>query len=299
MKIDLESIAVFVRVVQERSFTAAAKALGIGPSAVSKKMARLEDQLGVSLLNRTTRKLVLTNGGKEFYDRCLKGLTEISEAQEEVQQLRKAPRGLIRVKVPQGFGALHITPLIPKFLLAYPGLEIDLTFGHWDKDLMEEQVDVIIASADPPNSNLTSRTVMPYERVTCASPAYINRNGKPKKYQDLAGYNCLMFTDSYSMVDDWIYYTKDGVKHVRVSGNFRTNDSDAIYCAVLEGLGIAHVPAFVVGKALTDGRLETIFRDCKSDGRHGAAMKVYYPPAKNRLPKIKAFVDFLVKSLRD
>jgi DNA-binding transcriptional LysR family regulator len=298
MKSDLETIAVFVRVVEEKSFTAAGKALGVGPSAVSKKVARLENQLGVSLLNRTTRKLVLTNAGQELFERCLKVLTEMSEAEEAVQSLRKVPHGLMRVKVPQGFGPLHITPLIPKFLSSYPELKIDLTFGHWDKDAMEEQVDVIIASADPPNHNLASRTLMHFERVTCASPAYIRRNGKPKEHKDLAEHNCLIFADSPSTAPEWVYYTRDGVKRVRVSGNFRTNDSDAVYCAVLGGLGIAHMPAYVVADALVDGRLETIFRDSSSNGRYGAAMKVYYPPAKHRLPKIKAFIDFLVKSLR-
>lgn len=298
MKSDLENVATFIRVVQEGSFTAASATLNCTPSAVSKKVARLENQLGVSLLSRTTRKLMLTGAGQEFFDRCASGLSQISQAEEAVLQFRNAPQGVLRVNAPQGFGRLHIAPLIPKFMSLYPGVEIDLDFGHSERSRVDKHIDVIIASADPANINLASRVLMPIERVTCASPTYLRQHGKPKDYKDLARHNCLMFTDSTSVADEWAYHTKDGIKRVRVSGNFRTNNTDAMYWAVTQGLGIAHMPTFVVGAAVASGQLETIFRDGSHKERHGAMIKAYYPPAKHRLPKVKVFVDFLVKSLQ-
>ena len=297
MKSDLESVAAFARIVQEGSFTAAGRAMGIGPSAVSKKVARLEDQLGVSLLNRTTRKLILTNAGQEFFERCSRGLSEISSAEEAVQQLRKTPQGLLRIKLPQGFGPLYIVPLIPKFMALYPRIEIDLSFGQWDSGYMDKSVDVIISSADPANINLASRALAQFERVTCASPGYIDRHGKPRDQKDLANYNCLMFTDSTSIPHEWIYYHHNAINRVHISGNFRTNSTDAMISAVTEGLGIAHMPAFAVGAAVAAGKLAVIFRDGSRGERVGPVMKAYFPPAKHRLPKVKVFVDFLVKSL--
>lgn len=298
MKSDLGNVATFIRVVREGSFTAASKALRCTPSAVSKQVARLEHQLGVALLSRTTRKLMLTGAGQDFFERCAKGLSEISAAEESVQQFRDAPQGLLCVKAPQGFGRLHIAPLIPGFMSRYPAIEVDLDFGYSEKTRIEKHIDVIIASADPPNINLACRNLMPIERVTCASPAYIRQHGKPKEYKDLAGHNCLILTDRTSVVNEWTYHTKASIKRIRVSGNFRTNNTEAMYWAVTGGLGIAHMPTFVVGTAIKSGQLEIIFRDGSQRARHGAMIKAYYPPAKHRLPKVNAFIEYLVSSLR-
>lgn len=289
---DLESIAAFVRVVREGSFSAAARKMSVSPSAISKRIARLERDLGIALFNRTTRKLVLSDVGREFYDRCARSLTGIEEAVQLTSRMRGTPSGLLRVKVPQAFGRLHIAPAIPEFMARYPEVELDLTFGWLQSNLMDERIDVLVASTDPPDANIAVKTLASIERVTCGAPSYIARFGRPASVEELAKHNCLMFAGSGSVEDEWVLHEKKGVRRIKVAGTFRTNDAEAIYTAVLGGVGIAHMPTFVVGPSLASGKLVPLFRDAGSP--KGATMKVYYPPAKHRLPKVEVFVDFLV-----
>jgi DNA-binding transcriptional LysR family regulator len=151
---DLESIAIFVTVAKSTSFSEAARELGLSPSAVSKRIARLEAQLGVSLLSRTTRKVQLTEAGEEYFERCSGGLTTIAEAGEVMARFGEMPQGMLRVKVPQAFGRLHIAPHIPAFLAKHPQISIDLRYGRLRGEQLEERIDVVIASSDPPNVNL-------------------------------------------------------------------------------------------------------------------------------------------------
>ncbi|MEA2981792.1 MAG: hypothetical protein QOF09_3615 [Alphaproteobacteria bacterium] len=297
MKSGLENIAMFVRVVQERSFTAAGNSLGIGPSGVSKRIARLEKQLGVSLLSRTTRKIVLTGAGQEFFDRCLAGLSEISCAEEILQEHLKTPRGQLRIRVPRGFGRLHIAPLIPKFIATYSEIEVDLTFGNCEEHFLDTSIDVIVLAADPPHVELASRPLMHFERLTCATPSYLKRYGRPAEFKDLARHNCLIFTASRTPPGEWTYHGRKGIERVRVAGNFRTNSTDAQHNALMEGLGIAHLPSFLIDDEISSGRLEVIFRDADHCERRGPSMKAYFSPAKLRLPKINLFIKFLMKSL--
>jgi DNA-binding transcriptional LysR family regulator len=292
----LESIAAFVRVAREGSFSSAAREAGVSPSAVSKRITRLENQLGVALLRRTTRKVALTEVGQEFYDRCSQSLSGIQNAIDLMSRSRANPGGLLRVKVPQAFGRLHIAPEIPEFMRRFPDIQIELVFGPLERGLMEERLDVLVASADPPDINLSVQTLAAIERVTCAAPLYLERAGRPVTVDDLVRHNCLMFTGSDSDEDQWVLHEDKGVRRIRVCGSFRTNDAETIYMAVLAGLGVAHMPTFIVGPALASGQLVPLFRD--AGGGRGANMKAYYPPPKNRLPKVTAFVDFLVDLFR-
>ena len=293
MKNDLESIAVFVRVVREGSFSAAARELSFSPSAISKRIARLEEGLGVSLLSRTTRKVALTEAGQAFFETCSRGLSAIEEAEETVSRFGREPHGLLRVKVPQAFGRLRIAPSIPDFIARYPRVQVDLLFGPLPGPFMDERIDVLVASAPPPNVNLSVKTLTPLERVTCAAPSYIARHGMPRELTDLARHNCLIFTASDSIENEWVLHDEHGVRHVKVAGNFRTNDAEAIYSAARAGVGVAHMPRFIVDPALASRELVSIFSD--RGGGSGAAMRVYYALPKNRLPKVEVFVDFLVR----
>ncbi len=295
MKRDLDDIAAFVQAVVHGGFAPAGRAIGCTPSAVSKRVGRLENQMGIALLSRTTRKLALTAAGRAFYESCSVALAQIETAQDAAIASRKVPQGLLRVKVQQAFGRIHVAPLIPKFLSRYPHVRLELLFGNFSPGLMEDEIDVLIAAADPSDSNLASRTIVPIERVTCASPEYFTRNGRPLSFKDLAGHNCLMFSDSTFPANEWIYILSDGIERVRVTGNFVTNNGDAIVRAVLEGVGIAHIPSFVVEAALSSGRLEVIFRDHVSNRR---MMKAYYAPAKHRLSRVQVFVDFLIDEIK-
>jgi DNA-binding transcriptional LysR family regulator len=293
MKTDLDSIAVFVSVVNRGSFSAAARELSLTPSAISKRIASLEDGLGVSLMRRTTRKIALTEAGQEFFESCSRSLSAISEAEETLSRFSKSPYGLLRIRVPQVFGRLHIAPAIPTFMMQHPQIQVDLSFVPLARDFIEEKIDVCVASSDPPDGNLVARKLAPFERVICAAHSYIERCGLPSSVGDLARHNCLIFAGSdTSNHDEWELRGKNGMELVKVSGSFRTNDADSLYMAVLAGVGLAQMPTFVVGPALASGELTAVLRNKRDVS--GAYMKAYFPRAKHRLPKVRAFIDYLV-----
>ena len=238
----------------------------------------------------------LSDVGQEFYDRCAKSLSGIDEAVQLTSSFRGTPSGLLRVRVPQAFGRLHIAPSIPEFMSRFPDLQLELTFGPLAGNLLDERIDVLVASADPPDANLTVTTIAAIERVTCVAPSYIERRGRPSSVEELAKHNCLMFSGSHSTEDEWVLHEKHDIRRIHVSGSFRTDDAEAIYMAVLAGVGIAHMPTFIVGPSLESGKLIELFRDAGTRG--GASMKAFYPPAKHRLPKVQVFIDFLVGLFR-
>jgi DNA-binding transcriptional LysR family regulator len=292
MKNDLGGVAVFVSVVKQGSFSAAARELKLTPSAVSKRIAGLEDGLGVSLLRRTTRMIALTEAGREFFDICSQSLSAISDAEEMLSTYRSSPHGLLRIKAPQAFGRLHIAPVIPDFMVRYPQIRVDLTLGSLAREFVEERIDICVASTDPRDANLTAKTLTPIQRVTCAAPSYIERFGRPDSVGELSRHNCLIFAGSDSLENEWVLHGEQALSRIKVSGNFRTNDAETLYLAVMAGVGIAHMPTFVIGPALASGKLVAIFRDKRKAS--GAHMSAYYPRAKHRLPKVRAFVDYLV-----
>lgn len=298
---DLDSVYVFVRTVDAGSFSAAARELKVTPSAISKKVARLEDRLGVMLLNRTSRKLALTDAGRDFYRTCAQSLKAIGQAEEALSQFSSDARGLLRVAVPQGFGRLHVAPLIAEFLDRYPGIRIDLLFGRLTGHLFDERVDVIVGTSEPPDTNLVVRPLFAVDRVACAAPSYLARHARPKTLDDLGEHNCLVFTNSNAADSEWVFRIPGGHRRLRVTGNFQTNNHEALYVAALSGLGIAHMPTHVVAPALRSGELVVLFADAalpKGAAGH-ETMNAYYPKSKNRLPKVTAFVDFLVERFKN
>ena len=297
MVADLESILLFTRVVKDGSFSAAARNAGVSPSAISKRIARLEAQLGVTLLRRTTRKIALTDAGQHFYDSCASGLQTIESAEESLSMFRQTPHGLVRVRAPQAFGRKFVTPFVPQFMAENPDVQLDIIYGPLAGDHMDEKIDVLIASADPHDVNLPMRVLTPIERVTCANRGYLDRHGTPKHFSDLSEHKCLIFSGSDSAEKEWVLHADAGVQRVRVNGSFRTNSAEAIYAAAVAGVGIAHMPTFIADPGLASGDLIPIFRD--KPGRSGATMNVYLPHAKYRLPKVEAFVDFLVRACRN
>lgn len=295
---DLDSVVIFVRTVVTGSLSAAARELRVTPSAISKKIAKLEDRLGVVLLNRNSRKLSLTDIGREFYDACADGLSTISQAENAIAQFSTEARGMVRVAVGQGFGRLHVAPLIPAFLERYPDIRVELLFGRLTGHVFDERVDVLISPTDPPDSNFIVRPLLRFARVACAAPAYLKKHGRPTALDDLSRHNCLVFTNSNAGVEEWIFRTQQGRRRVRVSGNFQTNNHEALYVAALNGLGIAHMPTYVIAPALETGDLVTLFEDEAADAGALSTMSAYYPQARNRLKRVNVFVDFLIEHFR-
>ncbi|HUP30517.1 MAG TPA: LysR family transcriptional regulator, partial [Usitatibacter sp.] len=211
-------MAAFVKAVELGGFSIAAREMGLTPSAISKLVTRLEDRLGVRLLNRTTRRLALTPEGEAYFHRTQRILSEIDEAENEVARFRAQPKGLLRINVGTAFGMHQLTPALPDFLARYPEVKVDLTVTDRVVDLIEEGADLGIRLGTLPDSSLVARKICDLERVVCASPAYLRRHGTPKKPEDLLKHNCMSISHSPAL-RRWPFETRDGVRHIEVGGN--------------------------------------------------------------------------------
>ncbi len=286
---DFAGLAVFAQVVEARSFSAAARSLGMSKSAVSKRVARLEDRLGARLLNRTTRRLSLTEVGAAFYERCARIVSELEEAELAVTRLSSEPRGTLKLNAPVTFGQLQIAPAVPELLARHPELRIDMLLSDRVVDLVEEGFDLAIRLGPLPDSTLVARRLAPDRRVVCATPGYLERHGRPRTPAELETHNCL----GYSFLgtqSEWRFRGPRGERPQRVRGNFQANNGEVLRAALLEGLGLALMPTFIVGRDLAAGRLELVLEDYElpPGGVHAV-----YPHGRHLSPKVRAFVDFL------
>ena len=288
-----DEIAVFVNVVREGGFSAAAKALQLTPSAVSKQVARLEDRLNVRLLNRTTRHLSMTEEGEVFFDRATAILAEIDEVEALVSDRRDTPRGTLRVSSSISFGRHQIVPMLPEFLNAFPDLRLQLSLDDNLVDLVQEGFDVAIRMADLTDSSLVARRLAVDRRVLCAAPSYIEKYGVPQSPEALRDHNCLVVSNVPSM-HDWAFTFGNTVRKIHVEGRFEANSGVAVHEAALAGLGIAQLAAFMVAPDLRSGRLVSFLEDRVADGKPIYAV---YPHRRHLSPKVRAFIDFLVDKL--
>ena len=288
---DLERMAIFARVVEDKSFSAAARRLNLSKSLVSKQVTQLEKSVGARLLNRTTRALSLTEAGAAFYEHCARIVEELEEAKLAVGRLHSEPRGLLRISVPVAFGRLHIATILPEFLAAYPDLKIDMVTSDRFVDLAEEGYDVVIRIADQPAPTLVARKLAPVRRQMVATADYFKRHGVPQTPEDLRNHNCLTYT-YFNPQDPWRLRGPDGDISVRASGNLRVNDDDALAEAVLRGLGLALLPTFIIGKELQAGRLQSALSQYIPLERHIYAV---YLANRHVTAKVRAFIDYLLK----
>lgn len=286
----LGDIAVFVRVVDEGSFTKAAERLELSRSVVSKYVTRLEDRLGVRLLNRTTRRLSLTEAGQVFYERSRRGLQEFEEAETEVSHLQEEPRGVLRINSPMSFGILHVAPLLPQFSREYPAVSIDMNLDDRKLDVIEEGFDVSIRISDMPDSSLVARRLGPCRHVVVAAPSYLEENGAPKIPEDLEGHNVISYRYQDS-ANDWHFISPENHQvSVTISGAVQMNNSLALREALLGGIGIMRTPTFIVGEDIKRGRLVRLF-----PGYRMLEPSIYlvFPQRRHLSPKVRAFVDFM------
>lgn len=288
---NLVGMGIFARVVEARSFSAAAKRLGLSKSAVSKEVARLEKSLGARLLNRTTRQLSLTEIGSGFYEHCARIVQEAEEAALLVDRLHASPRGVLKCTAPVAFATLHIASALPDFLARFPELQVDLTVGDRFFDLADEGFDMAIRIARDLPPNMVARRLAPINRVVCATPAYFEKHGVPQVPQDLLHHNCLVYThanpDSF-----WRFRSSEGDIAVPVRGNLRLNDDEVIWQAMLGGLGVSLLPTFTVGRDLQSGRLRAVLTEYTPAERNLFAL---YLPNRHLSAKVRVFIDFLVE----
>ena len=284
-------MAIFARIVEDKSFSAAARRLRLSKSLVSKQVTELERSVGARLLNRTTRALSLTEAGAAFYEHCSRIVEEMEEAKLAVSRLHSEPRGLLRLSVPVAFGRLHIATALPEFLARYPELKIDMVTTDRFVDLAEEGYDVVVRIVDQPAPNLVARKLAPVCRKLVATPDYFARHGVPEKPADLEKHNCLTYT-YFNPQDPWRLRGPDGDISARATGNLRVNDDDALSEAVLRGLGLALLPTFIIGQDLQSGRLRSALSQYIPVERHIYAVYL----ANRHVPaKVRAFIDFLLE----
>jgi len=287
---DLERMAIFARVVEEKSFSAAARRLNLSKSLVSKQISHLETSVGARLLNRTTRALSLTDAGALFYEHCSRIVEEMEAAKLAVGRLHSEPRGLLRISAPVAFGRLHIATVLPEFLAACPDLKIDMVTTDRFVDLAEEGYDVVVRIADQPAPHLVARRLAPVNRKMVATPEYFQRYGVPLTPEDLQTHNCLTYT-YFNPHDPWRLRGPEGEISVKATGNMRVNDDDVLSEAVLRGLGLALLPTFIIGKELQAERLQSVLSEYIPVERHIYAVYL----ANRHVPaKVRAFIDHLL-----
>jgi DNA-binding transcriptional LysR family regulator len=287
----LASMAVFAKVVEAESFTLASSQLGMSKSAVSKAISALEDRLGARLINRTTRRLALTEVGRAFYERCARIVAEAEEAELAVTHLQESPRGQLRVNAPVSFGVLHLGPALAAFMQRYPELNLDLDLTDRYVDLIEEGFDLVVRiAAELENSSLIARKLADNEMVVAASPAYWNRCGRPARPEDLARHPCITY--AYSRTPhEWPFVDAAGRRlTVRIAGRLHTNNGEASMHAAIAGLGVVRLPRFICGPMLASGELEAVLGHANPPP---GGIYALYPHNRHLSTKVRVFVDFL------
>jgi DNA-binding transcriptional LysR family regulator len=291
---DFEGLAIFAKVVEMRSFAAAAAELALSKATVSKAVSRLEERLGARLFNRTSRRLALTDAGHKLSERATRLLLDGEAAENEALAQSVAPRGLVRLAVPMTFGVKAVAPILPKFLAQYPEVAIELHLSDAMVDLIGEGFDAGLRIASLPDSSLIARRLCPMPRYTVASSAYLDRHGRPTHPMHLAQHQCLGYT-YLSTPNVWHYTNAAGEQvSVRPAGPLRVNNGEALMPALLAGLGIADLPDFIVGDALASGEVEIILKDWKQTE---GSVHLVTPPGGPRPARVEVLADFLAKHL--
>jgi DNA-binding transcriptional LysR family regulator len=283
-------MAVFAKVVEAASFAAAARHFDMSPAMVSKHIQTLEARLGARLLNRTTRRVSPTEVGQEYYDRCLRILSDLEEAELAAGDLQSAPRGLLRVTAPVSFGTHVLAPLIADYLKTYPEVSIDLSLDDPYVDVIEKRFDLAIRIGALADSSLIARKLGTLGMVACASPAYLENKGTPQTPHDLIGHNCLVYNFA-STKSAWHFFDKDGNEDIiRVSGRFLASNPDALRTLALKGVGIVLAPDRLVENDLETGRLIHLLPDYQTQE---TAVQAVYPHSQCLSAKTRTFIDFL------
>lgn len=292
----LPDMAVFARVVDAGSFSGAARQLGITPSAVSRQVARLEAVLRVRLLERTTRKLRLTEAGAAAYTRCQAMVAAAREVLALSDTHTASPRGLVRVSMPKAWGRQLVHPLMPGFLQQYPEVDVQLVITDRTVDLFEESIDLAIRITDAPPPGLAGRPLMPVRHLVCASPQYLAARGTPARPQDLVQHSCLYLGED-ERDRHWRFQRGGEQATVKVSGRYAANHSEVRLEGALQSLGIASLPEFTARAALATGELVAVLADWEHVTDYAGTAWLLYPPNRFLPAKLRVWIDYLVAGL--
>jgi DNA-binding transcriptional LysR family regulator len=292
----LDAMSVFAAIVDGGSLSAAGRRLNVPLATVSRKLADLEAHLKTRLITRSTRKLVLTDAGRDYLDACRQILEQVDEAERAASGAYAKVKGQLVLAAPIVFGRLHVVPVATAFLEAHPEVDIQLRLGDRNVNLIEEHVDVALRIGALPDSNLVATQVGTIRRVVCASPAYLQRFGTPQSLGELEAHRCITF-DGLEAASAWVFSSADGQKHqVRVHSRMTVSTADAAIEAAVLGLGLTRVLSYQLAGALQDGTLVRVLVDQESPAV--PASLIY--PGQGRLPmKTRAFIDFAAARLRE
>src|SRR5215471_6369603 len=285
----LASMRAFVKVVEHGSFSDAARSLRLSRSAVSKYVMELEQDLGVQLLNRTTRSASPTENGRAYYERLVAILAELEEADSAVTRLAVEPRGLLRINAPMSFGTIHLSPAIVEFIEKYSQLQVQLALSDEQIDAVQEGFDVTLRIAELASSSLIARRLLGVQRVFCAAPAYIKARGAPLHPKDLKNHDCLAY-GFLATGNQWKLTGPDGEHALSVPWRLCANNAQVLAEAALKGQGIALLPTFIAGAALESGNLVPVLQNYRAPD---IALYAIYPPTRHLSSKVRLFIDFL------
>jgi DNA-binding transcriptional LysR family regulator len=292
---DLNDIVVFTKVAETKSFTGAAEALGLPKSTVSRKLAQLEERLGVRLVQRTTRKLALTDIGEAYYARCSRIVHDVLEAEQLVTDMQATPRGRLRVSSTIDFSTLYLGGIIADFLLQHPDINIELEAGNRIVDLIEDGFDVAVRFGPMPESTLIARRLCAISLVLCASPAYVAdpKHGAPKTIEELDGHDHVLFTPA-SLNQTWTLFNGEQSYEFGRPARFASNNYNAVRHMALQGGGVALLSDFMIGDDLASGALVRVLPDWQT---HPTEIHAVYPARQNLPPRLTLFLDHLAKAL--
>jgi DNA-binding transcriptional LysR family regulator len=287
----LTSLTAFVRVVDTGGFSAAGRKLNMSTTMVSNHVQALEDRLGARLLNRTTRKVSLTEIGKAYYDRCIQILADIEQADDIAGALQSTPRGTLRIYTNTHL-VQFLSPVVAEFLATYPEVKVDLVIGERNVDLIDENFDLAVRMTPSPDSSLIVRSLATWRHVLCCSHGYIEKHGKPEQLADLAERNCIRHV-SYPFGDEWRFVDRKGAPAtVRVSGNLVSNSGDTLRLATLAGVGVWLAAGFLVRDHLESGELVRLLPEYRPVE---FSMNAIYPHRHHLSAKVRTFIDLLAR----
>lgn len=290
----LHLITVYIAVAEEQSFAAGARRLGMSPPAVTRAVTKLEERLGVRLLERTTRHVRVTEAGRRYLDDARRIVAELDEADEAAAGAGAAPRGHLSVTAPMLFGRLYVTPGIVDYLQRYPQMEVSALFVDRVVNLVEEGIDVAVRIGDLPDSTMRAAPVGHVRRVLVASPAYLARNGAPRTPQDLAAHT-IVGANGSNVAPDWRFMQDGAVRTMRMRPRLQVNSNDAVIDAVKLGLGIARLLSYQAAAALAAGELQLVLDDYATAP---VPIHIVHRDSRQGSARIRSFVDLMVERLR-
>ncbi|RUT04152.1 LysR family transcriptional regulator [Chroococcidiopsis cubana SAG 39.79] len=263
----------------------------MSPSAVSKAVMRLEESLSIRLMNRTTRKITLTDDGAAFYERCQQILGELEEAELELKRSQLTPTGTLRIDLTTELGQIHIIPALPQFIERYPDLKLNISVSNRIADVIEEGIDAVVRIGAGPDSSLIMHGVGMARFIVCAAPNYLRRYGIPQTLEDLKHHNCISFVSPWTgRVFDW-QFQQDGQKiRLPVEGNLYLNNGESILDVALAGVGLVQVYNYIAGEAIAQDKLKPVLEKYAAPG---SPISVVYPQKRHLSAKVRVFVDFM------